>query len=94
MAMTASFESALQGRVGAMIDACTRCGKCVEVCPAAEPAGLSAEQRQNPAEVIGGVIDLLRGSAGRRANGRAAASSRANASRRAITASIRVFCSA
>jgi heterodisulfide reductase subunit D len=26
--------------------------------------GLSAEQRQNPAEVVGGVIDLLRGSAG------------------------------
>ena len=48
-----------------MIDACTRCGKCVEVCPATEPAGLSAEQLQNPAEVIRGVIDLLRGSAGR-----------------------------
>jgi Fe-S oxidoreductase len=64
MAMTETFESALQGRVDAMIDACTRCGKCVEVCPATEPAGLSAEQRQNPAEVIGGVIDLLRGSAG------------------------------
>src|SRR5208282_2277566 len=64
MAMTASFESALQGRVGAMVDACTRCGKCVEVCPATEPAGLSAEQRQNPAEVIGGVIGLLRGGAG------------------------------
>ena len=40
--MTASFETALQGRVDAMIDACTRCGKCVEVCPATEPAGLSA----------------------------------------------------
>jgi heterodisulfide reductase subunit D len=64
MAMTASFESALQGRIDAMIDACTRCGKCVEVCPATEPSGLSAERRQNPAEVIGSVIDLLRGSAG------------------------------
>jgi Fe-S oxidoreductase len=62
MTMTASSESALQGRVDAVIDACTRCGKCVEVCPATEPAGLSAEQRQNP--VISGVIDLLRGSAG------------------------------
>ena len=64
MAMTETFESALQGRVDAMIDACTRCGKCVEVCPATEPAGLSAEQRQNPAEVIGGVTDLLRGGTG------------------------------
>jgi Fe-S oxidoreductase len=62
--MTMSFESALQGRVDAMIDACTRCGKCVEVCPATEPAGLSAEQRQHPVDVIGGVIDLLRGGAG------------------------------
>ena len=64
MAMTTTFESALKGRVDGMIDACTRCGKCVEVCPTTEPAGLSPEQRQNPAEVIGGVIDLLRGSAG------------------------------
>jgi heterodisulfide reductase subunit D len=64
MAMTESFELALQGRVDAMVDACTRCGKCVEVCPAIEPAGLSAEQRQNPVEVITGVINLLGGGAG------------------------------
>ena len=64
MLIMTSFESALQGRVDAMIDACTRCGKCVEVCPATEPAGLSADQRRNPAEVIGGVIDLLRGGVG------------------------------
>ena len=63
-AMTESFELALRGRVDAMVDACTGCGKCVEVCPAAEPAGLSTEQRQNPGEVIGGVIDLLRAGAG------------------------------
>ena len=31
--MSESFESALAGRVAAMADACTRCGKCVEVCP-------------------------------------------------------------
>jgi hypothetical protein len=31
--MMESFESALQGRVDAMTDACTRRGKCVEVCP-------------------------------------------------------------
>jgi hypothetical protein len=29
MTMTASFQSALQERVDAMIGACTRCGKCV-----------------------------------------------------------------
>ena len=62
--MTESFELALQERVNTMIDACTRCGKCVEVCPVTEPAGLSAEQLQNPVEVIDGVIDVLRGGAG------------------------------
>mgnify|MGYP001548258160 CR=1 FL=1 len=28
-----SFESALSLRTEGMIDACTRCGKCVQVCP-------------------------------------------------------------
>jgi len=55
-----TFESALQGRVDAMAGACTRCGKCVEACPTTVAAGLSAEERQNPATVIGGVIDILR----------------------------------
>ena len=31
--MAETFESALQARVDDMVDACTRCGKCVEVCP-------------------------------------------------------------
>jgi heterodisulfide reductase subunit D len=58
--MTETFESALQTRVDDMLDACTRCGKCVEVCPAAEPAGLGIQAREDPASVIGGVIDILR----------------------------------
>jgi len=28
-----SFEAALSGRVEQMLDACTKCGRCVEVCP-------------------------------------------------------------
>ena len=54
--MPETFESALQSRVGEMTDACTRCGKCVEVCPVANAAGVNAEPRQ----VIEGVLDILR----------------------------------
>jgi Fe-S oxidoreductase len=54
--MTDTFESALAGRVAAMADACTRCGKCVEVCPVTGPGGVEAE----PRAVIDGIIDILR----------------------------------
>jgi heterodisulfide reductase subunit D len=63
MAMTeqpATFEAALKARADAMASACTRCGKCVEVCPTTQAAGLTVEQRQNPVHVIDGVIDILR----------------------------------
>jgi heterodisulfide reductase subunit D len=54
--MAETFESALAARVDSMVDACTRCGKCVEVCPAAGPAGVTAQ----PRTVVGGIIDILR----------------------------------
>jgi len=54
--MSNFFEDALNGRVEEMIDACTRCGKCVEVCPVKTPAGVTAPAQ----EVIAGVIDILR----------------------------------
>jgi Fe-S oxidoreductase len=54
-----TFEAALRARADAMADACTRCGKCVEVCPVTEPGGLTVEQRENPVEVISGIIDIL-----------------------------------
>ncbi len=54
--MAETFESALQARVDSMVDACTRCGKCVEVCPVTGPAGVDAEPRY----VIDGIIDILR----------------------------------
>ena len=54
--MTATFETALSARVDAMADACTRCGKCVEVCPVTGPGEVKGE----PRAVIGGIIDILR----------------------------------
>jgi heterodisulfide reductase subunit D len=52
-----TFEAALAARVDEMLDACTRCGKCVEACPSVEPAGITDT---GPQEVIGGIIDILR----------------------------------
>ncbi|HEY4747708.1 MAG TPA: (Fe-S)-binding protein, partial [Steroidobacteraceae bacterium] len=48
--------AALAARVEAMADACTRCGKCVEVCPVTGPGGVNAE----PVAVISGIIDILK----------------------------------
>jgi heterodisulfide reductase subunit D len=54
--MTETFETALSARVAAMTEACTRCGKCVEVCPVTGPGGVTAE----PRAVIDGIMDILR----------------------------------
>ena len=61
--MSDSFESALNERVDQMVDACTRCGKCVEVCPVTDAGGVQAE----PRSVIEGIIDILRQGEGSRA---------------------------
>ncbi len=58
--MAETFESALQARADAMADACTRCGKCVAVCPSTVAAGLTPEELQNPIHVIDGIVDILR----------------------------------
>jgi heterodisulfide reductase subunit D len=51
------FETAVAGRVEAMVDACVRCGKCVEVCPVTDAAGMAEAA---PVAVITGVLDILR----------------------------------
>jgi heterodisulfide reductase subunit D len=66
MGAMSPIEDALESRVVEMIDACTRCGKCVEACPVTTPAGVAAP----PADVIGGVIDILRGGNGLEASRR------------------------
>ena len=44
-------------RTADMLDACTRCGKCVETCPVTGPAGLGDAA---PKAVIAGVLDIVR----------------------------------
>jgi len=56
-----SFETALGGRVDEMVDACTRCGKCVEACPSVAPAGIADASSR---DVISGILDILRGNDG------------------------------
>jgi len=52
-----SFEAAIEARVDEMVDACSRCGKCVEACPSVKPAGIAAAE---PTDVISGILDILR----------------------------------
>jgi Fe-S oxidoreductase len=52
-----TFESALAERTAEMLDACTRCGKCVEVCPVTGPAGVGDASAES---VISGVLDIVR----------------------------------
>ncbi|TGR94566.1 (Fe-S)-binding protein, partial [bacterium M00.F.Ca.ET.191.01.1.1] len=52
-----SFETVLGERVQDMLDACTRCGKCVEVCPSVVPAGIPEAKSE---DLIGGILDLVR----------------------------------
>jgi Fe-S oxidoreductase len=66
-----SFEAALNDRVGEMLDACTRCGKCVEACPSVQPAGIADA---SPTDVISGIIDFLRAGSGPEASRKWAAS--------------------
>jgi Fe-S oxidoreductase len=65
------FERALRERTTEMLDACTLCGKCVQVCPSAEPAGIAASA---PGEVMAGVIDILQSGSGTPASARWAGS--------------------
>ncbi|WMT75639.1 (Fe-S)-binding protein [Bradyrhizobium sp. Ash2021] len=65
------FETALGERVEDMLDACTRCGKCVEVCPSVKPAGIADTP---PEDIIGGILDLVRTGDGPEASRKWAAS--------------------
>jgi heterodisulfide reductase subunit D len=66
-----SFEAALDSRVEQMLDACVKCGKCVDVCPSVQPAGIASV---SPQDVIAGVLDIVRTGDGPDASRRWAAS--------------------
>ena len=53
-----AFVSGLDARVQEILDTCSTCGRCVEVCPTAEPAGVD---RRDPPLVVRDVLAILRG---------------------------------
>src|SRR4030095_14736643 len=55
--MPNAFETALTARVDAMLDACTRCGKCFEACPITGAAGVADGE---PQATVAGVLDIVR----------------------------------
>ena len=60
-----SFVEALHTRVDEILDACTRCGKCVAACPMVEPAGIDlGADAANAPTIVGGILDLLAGGPG------------------------------
>ncbi len=52
-----AFEVALAERTSEMLDACTKCGKCVEICPMTDAAGVGDATSR---AVISGVLDIVR----------------------------------
>ena len=54
----AAFLASLDARVAEILEHCSRCGRCVEVCPTAGPAGVDT---RDPGAVVGEVLDILRG---------------------------------
>jgi len=53
-----AFIASLDLRIREILDRCTRCGKCVEVCPTAKPAGIDT---RDPGAIVGDVLNILRG---------------------------------
>ena len=85
------FETVLGERVEAILDACTRCGKCVEVCPSVEPAGISDTESE---DIIGGILELVRSGNGPEASHKWAQSCMQSGEciKACATASIRASC--
>lgn len=53
----AAFVQSLDTRIGQILAACSRCGRCVEVCPTARPAGIDTAE---PGKIVEDVLAILR----------------------------------
>ena len=69
--MTGAFETALNERVDAMLDACTKCGKCFDACPITAAAGVAGA---DPSTTIAGVLEIVHSGSGPEASQRWASS--------------------
>src|SRR4029077_5459487 len=54
----APLEQALDARAAVILERCTSCGACVDVCPMPGPAGIDAS---DPSALASGVLAILRG---------------------------------
>ena len=54
----AAFVQGLDARIGEILTRCSACGRCVEVCPTAGPAGID---RADPRTIVTDVLAILRG---------------------------------
>ena len=86
-----AFEAALAARTAEMLDACTRCGKCVEICPMAD-AGRRRRCRAESGDFRRARYLARRRGRRRRRPGPKVARSPATASRPVTRASIRASC--
>jgi Fe-S oxidoreductase len=51
------FEQGLRDQTAEILERCTKCGACAEICPMPAPAGIAAE----PRALAAGILTLLRG---------------------------------
>lgn len=56
--MTETFAQALDARTQEVLDRCTRCGGCFEVCPTTAPAGIA---QSNAVDIVKGVLEVIQG---------------------------------
>jgi Fe-S oxidoreductase len=61
-----AFSATMDVRIAEILDRCTRCGRCVEVCPTAEAAGVD---KSEPSAIVGDVLEILRGGGNRSSRG-------------------------